>query len=55
MRHSTRKQPTGIELNSFKRDGLTVWFERGLDLDHAEIRLGPLGIVVEWPSMITAD
>jgi hypothetical protein len=53
MRHSTRRHPTRIEFNSFERDGLTVLFERGLDLDHAEI-LRPLGIVVEWPSMITS-
>lgn len=55
LRHSTRKRPIGVEFNSFERDRLTVWFERGLDLEHAEIRLGPLGIVVEWPSMVTTD
>jgi hypothetical protein len=55
LRHSTRKPRRRIEFSSFERDGLTVWFERGLDLGHVEIRWGPLGIAVEWPSTITAD
>jgi hypothetical protein len=54
LRHTTGKPPAGIEFNSFERDGLTVWFERGLDLGHAEIRWTPLGIAVEWPGTIAA-
>jgi hypothetical protein len=53
LRHSTSKPPVGVEFRSFERDGLTVWFERGLDLSHVEIRWALLGIAVEWPSTIS--
>ena len=46
LRHTIRRRPGGIEFSPFEYNGLTVWFEPGLDLNHVEIRLSPFGIDV---------
>ena len=54
LRTSTKHPPADVEFEQLERDGLTLWFDKGLVIDDVEIGWSPLagGIDVTWPKTI---